>query len=141
MPSTAIMLSDTKELVSVTGPAIKADGWYGNTDGLHTVAMQVINFTGRIHIEATIVLDPEEDDWFPIELQGSTYVQFPQNPKIPTGSYESGGDSGTLGFSFRINAVWLRARMDRDYLNDLALAYDQNSLSMLGNVVKVVLAR
>ena len=142
MPSTDIMMSSTQNLVNLTGPLVKADGWYGFEEGLHTVSIQVVNFTGRIFIEASLELQPQDSDWFPISLDGvNPYLMFPLNPAQPTGSQPTGGDTITLGYSFKINSLWLRARMDRTYLNNPLLDQDLTLLASYGNVVKITLAR
>jgi len=142
MTNTVIMMANTQEHASLTGEAIKADGWYGHTDGLHTVVIQVVNFTGRVYVEASLEPDPSESDWFPIALSETTpYIQYPIDPMHPTGEYDSSGDTRTTGVTFKINTLWLRARLDRSYL-DTGL-YDANpaALAALGNVSKITLAR
>lgn len=142
MPDTVIMMSNTQDVANLTGQAVKADGWYGHSEGLHTVVFNVINFTGRIYLEASLALDPTDQDWFPIQLGETTdFLEFPRNPLIPTGNYETGGDTGSWGKTFRINALWLRARLDRSYLSPLLLELDPDALSMLGYINKITLAR
>lgn len=139
--STTLMMGDSNEHENLVGQPIKADGWYGNTDGLHTVVMQVFNFSGHIFIEATLELEPTEADWFPIQLTETTpYVSFPRNPLQPTGEYSSGGDTGSFGATFTVNAVWLRARLDRTYLGLVPNADDEQT-SLHGRIGKITLAR
>jgi hypothetical protein len=136
------MMGNTQEIANLTGEAVKADGWFGHVDGLHTVVVQVVNFTGRIHIEASLEMEPTEADWFPIKLTQTTpYLQFPINPFAPTGDYTSGGDTSTVGVTFKINALWIRARLDRSYLSEILYDEDIEALALLGNVVKITLAR
>lgn len=142
MPNTVVMMSNTQEVVSLTGEPCKADGWFGHSEGLHTVVFQVVNFTGRIHIEASLSLNPTEDDWFPIQLTPTTtYIQYPVNPQKPTGNQETGGDTSAVGVTFRVNALWIRARMDRSYLSPALLTADDNALQLLGMINKITLAR
>jgi len=142
MTNTVLMMGNSQEHANLAGDPVKADGWYGHTDGLHTVVVQVVNFTGRIYIEASLELDPGATDWFPIELtKGQSWIEFPLISQKPTGDYESGGDTKTVGFTFKINALWLRARLDRDYLNTLLYDNDSQALADLGNVKKITLAR
>lgn len=131
----------------MVGQPVKADGWYGATDGLHTVAIYVSNFSGRVYVEATLAMNPTEADWFPICLdkeKNTPYIQFPVNPAAPTGATEGlvqPGDTGVVGRSFKINAVWIRARMDRTYL-DLVAPNPLDSIEAgYGRLQKVVLAR
>lgn len=41
----------------------KGDGWYGMSDGVHTVQINTTNFIGDIKIQATLVTAPIETDW------------------------------------------------------------------------------
>lgn len=142
MNNIVMMMGNTQQHANLTGEPCKADGWYGFVDGLHTVVVQVVNFVGRIHIEASLVLEPTEDDWFPIQLtQDTSWLQFPLDPTLPNGDYESGGDTRTVGITFKINALWLRARLDRTYLSPILYDNDPNALKLIGNVKKITLAR
>lgn len=142
MPDTVIMMGNTQEHANLTGDACKADSWFGHVDGLHTVVIQVVNFTGRIYVEASLELEPTDADWFPIKLADTTsYLQFPLDPMLPTGDYRSGGDTSTIGKTFKVNALWLRARLDRTYISDVLYDEDLEALAALGNVVKITLAR
>lgn len=142
MPQTVMMMGNTQEISNLTGEACKADGWYGHVQGLHTVVIQVVNFTGRLLIEASLELNPTEDDWFPVKLTDETdYVEFPINPYKPTGDYGSGGDTSTIGFTFKVNALWLRVKLDRTYLSQSLYDLDRRALANIGNVVKITLAR
>lgn len=103
MASSVIILTNQPELTYTSNP-VKGDGYYGFADGLHTVSFHVANFTGRIHLEATIVDNPSTSDWFPIDLDTVTpYLEFNAN-------------TTTVGTSFEGNFVYLRVIVDRDYL-------------------------
>ena len=108
------LLDSTTTEINVTGGKQKGAG-YSNTIGCnHTVSITVDNFIGRIFIEGSLSTDPVEADWFPIPLSGQDYIQFPIDRNAPTGS--GGGDTSTLAYSFSGNYIWLRARVNRDYL-------------------------
>jgi hypothetical protein len=141
MPNTVEMMSSSQGFANLTGLHCKADGWYGHRDGLHTVSIQVVNFTGRIHIEGSLALNPSSTDWFPISLGTTPYIEFPLNPNKPTGSMETGGDTLVVGRTFKVNALWVRARMDRTYLEDVLFENDPSLIAQYGNVVKIILAR
>ena len=51
---------------TIIGDKIKGDGYYGRSDGLHTVQYTYREFTGTISIQATLAIDPVDDDWFTI---------------------------------------------------------------------------
>jgi hypothetical protein len=121
MASSNIVLTNKNEL-NYTSDAVKGDGYYGFADGLHTMSFHVNNFTGRIHLEATIVENPAETDWFPIDLDNLTaYLQFT-------------AQTITKGTSFEGNFVYLRVKVDRAYLG--AGSYDP---ALHGSIDKVVI--
>jgi len=113
-----VMMTNTGKNHNLTGDAKRADGYYGSTDGIHTVQVTVNNFTGSFGIQGTLATEPTEDDWFDINLNAnlnvsstSPYVTFPVNPlAVPTNNT---GDDATQAFTFVGNFVWLRAILDR----------------------------
>ena len=106
MANTQIVLTNKPEL-TYTSDKVKGDGYYGYADGLHTMSFHFKNFKGRIFVQATLVAEPTEDDWFPIQLDTNTnYYEY--NTQT----------SGTVGTTFQGNFVWIRAKVDRDYLGD-----------------------
>jgi hypothetical protein len=100
--------------------AVRGDGYYGYRDGYHTMAVQFNNFIGRIQIEATLELEPQSADWFPIWL----------TPANPYKQYTT-AKTGTEAFTFRGNFVLVRFRKTRSYLTDT---------SSVGDITKVMLS-
>jgi len=135
-----IMMTNTGPNHNLVGDAIRADGYYGRTDGLHTVQVIVNNFTGSFGIQGTLATEPTDSDWFDINLNAnrnvssaSPYVSFPVNPLAPTGQT---GDDATLAFTFVGNFVYLRAILDRSsYIEP-----DPTNVSPYGNIDKVLLS-
>lgn len=109
------LLDSTTTEINVTGTKQKGAG-FSNTIGCnHTVSISVANFIGRVYIEGSLANDPTEEDWFPIQLRGtSDYIQYPINPNAPTGA--NNGDTSVTAYSFSGNYIWIRARVNRDYL-------------------------
>jgi hypothetical protein len=106
MANTQIVLTNKAEL-TYTGDKVKGDGYYGYADGLHTMSFHFKNFKGRIFCQATLVDEPTEDDWFNIGLDTNTdYYQYTTQT------------SGTVGTTFQGNFVWLRVKIDRDFIGD-----------------------
>jgi hypothetical protein len=135
MSSSIILLPSTSDKKNVIGDPVHADGWYGFSEGLHTVSIHTANFTGRIWIQASLALEPTEDDWFDIWLrEGTPYLEFPFNPSAPTGYLQ--GDTTNMAFTFKANILWVRAKMDRDYL-EIVEPYDGS----YGVINKIVLSR
>lgn len=117
-----IIIMTNKNELSYTSDSVKGDGYYGFADGLHTMSFHVSNFTGRIFVEATLMEQPTESDWFLISLENETdYLEFDNQ-------------TATVGTSFQGNFVYLRVRVDRDYVG----ATEYNS-SLHGNLDKAVL--
>lgn len=50
----------------VEGEKFKGDGYYGRSDGLHTVAYHLAGFIGIIKIQGTLSSSPTSEDWFDI---------------------------------------------------------------------------
>tara|TARA_S200000501_G_scaffold192344_1_gene181156 strand:- start:526 stop:867 length:342 start_codon:yes stop_codon:yes gene_type:complete len=76
---------------TVTGSHFKGDGYYGRSDGLHTVQYDYVGLSGTISIQATLETTPTDDDWFSVDFQ--TF----------------GNDTGTKIVNFTGNYIWLRA--------------------------------
>lgn len=112
----------SEPVMSYTGDKFRGDGFYGFNDGLHTVSFHVKQFTGRIFLQATLMDDPKEEDWFNISLMvDQEFLQW-------------GNETETLGVTFIGNFVYIRAKVDRSYLVD-----QEYSAEKYGVVDKVVL--
>lgn len=123
MANPVIILTNQNEL-SYTSDTVKGDGYYGFADGLHTMSFHVSNFTGRLYVEATLLENPTESDWFLISLDTEhDYLEFEDETK-------------TVGTSFQGNFVYLRVRIDRDYLG--ASDYDSSLHGILDKAVLLI---
>ncbi len=131
--TSSLLMSNTTGFWNKTGDAVRADGWYGNVDGLHTMSIYVSNFRGRVYLEGSLAEKPEETDWFPIQLPelDNIYIQYPIG--TPTG--ENGGDTSVTAYNFTFNLTWVRMRMDRSYIAEPAL----DQYATYGLVVKALL--
>ena len=113
-----VMMSNTGRAHNLVGKPIRADGYFGNADGVHTVQVIYSNFTGAFGLQGTLEVNPQESDWFYINLNqfsaiDTPFVRFPMRPRAPTGDT---GDTGTKAFTFTGNFVYLRAELNRSYL-------------------------
>lgn len=109
------LLDSTTTQLNVVGQKQRGAGYNSTIGCNHTVSISTMNFKGRVFIEGSIASDPYEDDWFPIELLPNQYfIQFPLNPNDPTGT--GGGDTSVIAYNFAGNYIWIRARVDRNYL-------------------------
>jgi hypothetical protein len=141
---------DGPDSYTVYGDKIRADSYYGHTDGLMTVQVVYSNFSGGFGIQGTLSLDPQEDDWFWIQLNylngqyiDTPYFVYPQDPLNPTGSsgnsIQNVGDTGTSAFSFVGNMTYLRAVCYRDYINPPP-SLSNDGRWYLGQIDKVLLS-
>lgn len=114
-----LMLTNTGTKVNFVGEAIRADSYYGYTDGLMTVQIIYQNLVGGFGIQGTLALDPKPEDWFWIKLNpngdvNTPFIPYPIDPFAPTG--QNGGDTGSMAITFMGNFVFLRAVLTRDYI-------------------------
>ena len=52
--------------VTVVGSKFKGDGYYGRSDGLHTIQYQYAGVTGTLKVDGTLATNPTDDDWFQV---------------------------------------------------------------------------
>ena len=78
---------------TVTGEKFKGDGYYGRSDGFHSVQYTYSGLTGDIYIQGTLAVDPSEDDWFDVH------------------KYTAAQESASKIASFTGNYVWTRAKV------------------------------
>lgn len=83
---------------TITGDKFKGDGYYGRSDGFHTVQYNVTGFIGNIVIQATLATDPSSTDWFTLST----------TEHASTATSDSNAD-GAFIYNFTGNYVWIRA--------------------------------
>lgn len=118
----ATILKSTGSEMNSTGMSVKADSYYGYTDGFHTIQVVYADFIGRLRIQASLALDPADTDWFDIQetsVLGSVtdqstgynpagYIQFNANDPA----------NGSQAYSVTGNFAYLRVKMDRSHVGD-----------------------
>lgn len=137
--SSITLLGASQMQIDMTGEPVRSVGWYGIPDGLHTLAIYLDNFIGRITIEGTLASNPTECDWFPIKLhekQTTPYIQFPLDKNNTSGI--NGGDSGIYSYTFKCNVLYLRAKIWRTYFINPLLPPEQ--IERLGLVRKIIMS-
>ena len=86
---------------TVTGDKYRGDGYYGRSDGFHSVQYNVTGFIGKIVMQATLAVDPGTDDWFTLDTT--------EHESTATDTTES---DGSFIKNFTGNYVWVRATVD-----------------------------
>jgi hypothetical protein len=93
---------------------VKGDGYFGNGDGLHTVAYTASRyFHGTVTMQATLASQPIESDWFNVQATSSTYT-----------SLNVRNTSTVDIYNFNGNFVWVRGVVAIDEGAVLAIQYN-----------------
>lgn len=80
----------------------KGDGYYGSSDGFHTVAYTAADtFIGTITMQASLASDPASNDWFNIAGTTCTYTAF-----------DIRSTSTVDYYNFTGNFVWVRGKVE-----------------------------
>ena len=84
-----------------TSAKAKGDGYFGGSDGFHTVAYTATpTFVGTITVQATLATEPTDADWFNVPGTTSTYTVFNDR------------NTETVDFyNFTGNFVWVRGHI------------------------------
>lgn len=87
-----------------TSERVKGNGYYGSSDGLHTVMYTATpTFLGTVTMQATLAILPVESDWFNVVDTTTTYNKFDIRTTT-TVDY----------FNFSGNFVWVRGSVTID---------------------------
>ena len=122
--TTTIIDASTGTDFNFTSIEVRGDAFYGYTDGLHTIAFYFSDFTGKVHLEGALANAPSSTDWFPLSIDPpNNYMQLTAH-------------TGIVARTFQGNFMFLRVRMDRDYLtpaNNDSLQYGQITQVLLNH--------
>ena len=114
MSRQSVLMLGTENELDYTGDSVRGDGFYGFSDGIHTVQITVTDYIGRIYIQGTLASDPVEADWFNIKVNGNDdYVTY--------GTGAGTGVTNTIAYTFQGNMVYLRAKVERSHLSLLII--------------------
>ena len=53
---------------TLQGEKAKGDAYFGQSDGLHTVMIELNEFIGTVKIQGSLETTPGDNDWFDLEL-------------------------------------------------------------------------
>lgn len=91
----------TDLLVYLSNP-IKGDGYFGGSDGLHTVMYTAAaDFVGTMTVQASLATSPLESDWFEVNDVSVRYTEL-DDRNVSTVDYSN----------FAGNFVWIRGRVE-----------------------------
>jgi hypothetical protein len=86
----------------LVGNPYKGDGYYGRSDGLHTIQYALNGFRGTISIEATLAAEPEDEDWFTVYSRSHSTSGSLDDSTLQRESVIE---------NFTGNYVWIRAKV------------------------------
>lgn len=95
------------------GEKFKGDGYYGRSDGLHTVQVNLTGFLGDIELQGTLAVDPTADDWFNVRLgSGQTIDTTGKFVSSSTSKLEyTANETSSKTYNFTGNYVWIRTKI------------------------------
>jgi len=98
---------------TVTGDKFKGDGYYGRSDGLHTIQVNLAGFLGDVQLQGTLAVDPTADDWFTVRLgSGQTIDTTGKIFNAITSKLEyTANETSSKTYNFTGNYVWIRAKI------------------------------
>jgi len=93
---------------------VKGDGYFGNSDGFHTVAYNATQyFIGTITMQATLASEPAENDWFTVHDSTTTYTSMNLRTTSTVDLH-----------NFTGNFVWVRGHVQIDEGGVLSIQYN-----------------
>lgn len=105
----------TNALVYITDK-IKGDGYFGGSDGLHTVFWNLSDFLGNVNVQGSLSSEPQDTDWVNIKLTpgGTPYTVDTTGlitiAGVETVSYNT-ATTTVKSYNFTGNFVWLRGKV------------------------------
>jgi hypothetical protein len=98
---------------TITGDKFKGDGYYGRSDGLHTIQVNLAGFLGDVQLQGTLAVDPTADDWFTVRLgSGQTIDTTGKIFNAITSKLEyTANETSSKTYNFTGNYVWIRVKI------------------------------
>ena len=95
---------------TITGDKFKGDGYYGRSDGLHTIQINLSGFLGDVQLQGTLAVDPTADDWFTVRLgSGQTIDTTGKIVSATTSKLEyTDNETSSKAYNLTGNYVWIR---------------------------------
>ena len=105
------VFSNSATLVS---DKVKGDAYFGATDGLHTVFVDLNDFIGVLKIQGSLETTPGDNDWFDINLLDADFtvdVSGLVTQKIQDSLTYTVAETSKRSYNVTGNFVWLRANI------------------------------
>lgn len=100
-------------------------GYYGTTSGLHTLTVNTTpTFVGTATVQATLAVDPQENDWFNVDNAEFVYTVDSPGYIEPVSVGAISHPTRTDYITFKGQFTWLRAKVDIDSGAVITLSYN-----------------
>mgnify|MGYP001339943353 CR=1 FL=1 len=93
---------------------VKGDAYFGATDGLHTLLVDLDAFIGVLKIQGSLESTPSDNDWFDINLVDAEFtvdVSGLVTKKIKDNLTYTVAETSKISYNVSGNFVWLRANI------------------------------
>ena len=108
--------ANTSSALTLVSEPVKGNGYFSNSDGLHTVFWKITQFVGSIEVQSTLESNPTDSDWFTVKLN-NTNVNYTVDTTglIPASSIDKiqyfSPNSISKSYNFTGNFVWIRGKI------------------------------
>lgn len=112
MSETILYSSSYTDSATLQSDKVKGDGYYGMSDGLHTIMIDLNGFIGTIKIQGSLAQEPTEADWFMIELdRGAVSLDTTGKASalVETSLTYTSAETSIKSYNATGNFVWIRA--------------------------------
>ena len=112
MSETILYSSSYTDSATLQSDKVKGDGYYGMSDGLHTIMIDLNGFIGTIKIQGSLAQEPTETDWFMIELdRGAVSLDTTGKASalVEKSLTYTSAETSIKSYNATGNFVWIRA--------------------------------
>ena len=112
MSETILYSSSYTDSATLQSDKVKGDGYYGMSDGLHTIMIDLNGFIGAIKIQGSLAQEPTEADWFMIELdRGAVSLDTTGKASalVEKSLTYTSAETSIKSYNATGNFVWIRA--------------------------------
>jgi hypothetical protein len=112
MSETILYSSSYTDSATLQSDKVKGDGYYGMSDGLHTIMIDLNGFVGSIKIQGSLAQETTEADWFMIELdRGAVSLDTTGKASalVETSLTYTSAETSIKSYNATGNFVWIRA--------------------------------
>tara|TARA_B100000035_G_scaffold42804_1_gene32038 strand:+ start:2050 stop:2445 length:396 start_codon:yes stop_codon:yes gene_type:complete len=116
MADTVTLISTESFAVSNTliGDKVKGDAYFGQSDGLHTILVDLNDFIGKVVIQGSLETTPGDNDWFDIDLSDADFtvdVSGLVTKRVQDHLTYAVAETSKKNYNVTGNFVWLRANI------------------------------